>query len=615
MSWQDDPVVSAAPAAAPAAGAAPWMNDPVVGATPAGAGAPRAPPQAAAAPAPSMLDKLGRQAGLTARYGIEGIASLPTMLASPINALMGQPPPAEALSRLLTRAGLPEPQTGLERVVGAGSRAVAGAGPIAGGASLIEAAPGVAKGVASALAARPGAQATGAALGAGTGEGLHELHAPPWAAIPAEIAASALPFAFGGKVPSGAPMPKDAAAQAAARETGFVLPPTQVNPSAINRIVEGWGGKVAVQQNASIKNQPLSNQLAREAIGLSKDAPLEARTFDMVREEAGQPYAQIKSVKEPVVYDKAFVNAIDGLTGAYSKAAQRFPDLFKNDKIRELQQALLTDPKAIVAEPLPGTGGPPIFGTLAKTAAEQPGPPLARTLESAAAGSPGQKSFGTAEAAARSTPVPTQTLPEMTTTEAVELVKTLRARATAHFKSWDNPDSLALAHAEKSAADAVDEVVARKLDALGKPDLAQAYREGRQRIARTYDVEAATNEYTGNVNARQLAKIAEKRPFTDQLADIAQFANIGQKAALVPEAFGGHPGINPLDIALAGVQAAQGHAGGAARGLGLLFGRPLAAKVATSDWYQNQFVNPQPLMTSGPNALPAAWLNLLAQRR
>lgn len=91
--------------------------------------------QAAKQPAkPGVGESILRQLGLTARAGITGAASLPAMLADPLvagfNLATGsrQPLPSQALQSTMTLAGLPEPQTGLERAVQTGASALAGAG-------------------------------------------------------------------------------------------------------------------------------------------------------------------------------------------------------------------------------------------------------------------------------------------------------------------------------------------------------------------------------------------------------------------------------------------------------------------------------------------------------
>lgn len=88
---------------------------------------------------PTLLDKLGRQVGLTARAGIQGVTSLPLAVGDLIanaqnaaNAAMGREArvavPSESVKAQLTAAGLPEPTQGLETYASMGAEAMAGGG-------------------------------------------------------------------------------------------------------------------------------------------------------------------------------------------------------------------------------------------------------------------------------------------------------------------------------------------------------------------------------------------------------------------------------------------------------------------------------------------------------
>jgi soluble cytochrome b562 len=84
-------------------------------------------------PQRSLAQEAGRQLGLTARAGITGLAAVPAMLAEPVaagvNLLAGKQvmaSPTQGLQNVLTAAGLPEPETGLERAVQTGTAAMAG---------------------------------------------------------------------------------------------------------------------------------------------------------------------------------------------------------------------------------------------------------------------------------------------------------------------------------------------------------------------------------------------------------------------------------------------------------------------------------------------------------
>lgn len=84
-------------------------------------------------PKRSLAQEAGRQLGLTARAGITGLTAVPAMMAEPIaagvNMLAGKQvigSPTQGIQKLMTAAGLPEAQGGLERAVQTGASAMAG---------------------------------------------------------------------------------------------------------------------------------------------------------------------------------------------------------------------------------------------------------------------------------------------------------------------------------------------------------------------------------------------------------------------------------------------------------------------------------------------------------
>lgn len=125
------------------------------------------------------INSIPRQLGLTARYGIEGVANAAQLVTEPIRAvtdrLLGATGKSMPLGALATRAadaiGLPSPQGANERVIGDATRMVAGAGGLAGAASLASNAPGMVGQAASLLSSNLPQQLTSAA-GAGLAGGM-----------------------------------------------------------------------------------------------------------------------------------------------------------------------------------------------------------------------------------------------------------------------------------------------------------------------------------------------------------------------------------------------------------------------------------------------------------
>lgn len=138
------------------------------------------PAKPAAVEAGSMLREVPRQLGLTARYGLEGLANTAQIFTEPVANLMRMgglkvKPLGEAATAAADAIGLPSPQSANERVIGDAARLVAGAGGFAGGAgALSRGLSGVAQTTAQALAANPVQQLSAAAGGGLAGGAVRE---------------------------------------------------------------------------------------------------------------------------------------------------------------------------------------------------------------------------------------------------------------------------------------------------------------------------------------------------------------------------------------------------------------------------------------------------------
>lgn len=159
--------------------------------------------QPAAVEAGNTLRGVPRQLGLTARYGMEGLAQAAEIGTEPIRRLVVNPllkalnPPevsdlvtgktapqagrlTEAASSLADTLGLPRPEGANERVIGDASRLVAGAGGLAGAARGVAGqSSGMVKAGAEALAANPAQQALAAGGSGLAGGSVREAGGSP----------------------------------------------------------------------------------------------------------------------------------------------------------------------------------------------------------------------------------------------------------------------------------------------------------------------------------------------------------------------------------------------------------------------------------------------------
>ncbi|MCO5976803.1 hypothetical protein [Ideonella oryzae] len=148
-------------------------------------------PEAAQKPEPGLAQQLvgagkelGRQVGLTARYGLEGLGQAAEVVTEPIRKLVTDPamralgaqegrPLGQTATELADAIGLPKPQDATERVVGDATRFLAGGAGMAGAAGKVAqlAKPGMLQSAAQTLAANPAEQMVGA-VGTGAGAGV-----------------------------------------------------------------------------------------------------------------------------------------------------------------------------------------------------------------------------------------------------------------------------------------------------------------------------------------------------------------------------------------------------------------------------------------------------------
>ena len=101
---------------------------------------------------------------------------------------------------------------------------------------------------------------------------------------------------------------------------GATLPPTQVNPSMLNRLLEGFSGKQQTGQVASIKNQELVNAQARKTLNLPEDTVITPQVLQDYRNVKGQAYDALKA-NNTYYADKQFFTDINKRTAELQKLA------------------------------------------------------------------------------------------------------------------------------------------------------------------------------------------------------------------------------------------------------------------------------------------------------
>jgi len=112
-------------------------------------------------------------------------------------------------------------------------------------------------------------------------------------------------------------------------------------------------------------------------------------------------------------------------------------------------------------------------------------------------------------------------------------IRQLRDNAKGYFKSAD-PADVMQAKANIGIANALEGMIEKNLEKLGKGDLLQQFRDGRTRMAKSYTLEAATDFNTGKVNPLAIAKMTR-----EDNALTGAFLDVGKVAGNFPEIAGG----------------------------------------------------------------------------
>ena len=105
----------------------------------------------------------------------------------------------------------------------------------------------------------------------------------------------------------------------------------------------------------------------------------------------------------------------------------------------------------------------------------------------------------------------------------ISMIQQLRDDASSAYAKGDK----SLGKALKGAAGAIEDEIEAHLSATGQGDALKTFREARTKIAKTFSVEKALNEATGNVSAQKLARQLDRgAPLSGELRDIALAAKL-----------------------------------------------------------------------------------------
>lgn len=121
-----------------------------------------------------------------------------------------------------------------------------------------------------------------------------------------------------------------------ARAAGYVIPPSQAKPTLVNRALEGFSGKITTAQNASARNQPVTQALIARELGLPAGTPVSRDALMAIRAQAGNAYEAVGSTGV-INTTPAYQAALNGITASARRAASGFPNARVNPLIDEIE--------------------------------------------------------------------------------------------------------------------------------------------------------------------------------------------------------------------------------------------------------------------------------------
>lgn len=122
------------------------------------------------------------------------------------------------------------------------------------------------------------------------------------------------------------------------REKGYVVSPSEVNPSVVNKILESIAGKAATRQEASIRNQATTTSLAAEELGMPKGTALTEGKLTAYRDKVAAPYREVAALSPTASYALEQLKDARFNASAYAKHYDRSADPNSLAAAKNLQQ-------------------------------------------------------------------------------------------------------------------------------------------------------------------------------------------------------------------------------------------------------------------------------------
>lgn len=339
-------------------------------------------------------------------------------------------------------------------------------------------------------------------------------------------------------------------------DAGFVLPPAEASKGHIGEVnlvnaAAGEAGKIKLGQLAAAKNQPLVNVYARSDLGLPPETVLSPEVFKAVREREGKVYQHVADAVPEIDLgrDAAFHDAASKV-GARSEETERlFPSTKEPPGVAELRAEMLHNSRA------PTQTVMDYIADLRRNATanfQKDGDAMAHRMGAAQR----QAAHALEDAMERSV----ENAPEYYRDKVRDAQKYRDAVYRERADQGLPLSGQVVEGADAEVANWSEKLANANAKNQDNQTLLDRFRQARQTMAKSYDVESVTNVSTGDVSAAGLGKLLQQgRPLSDNLKLIADSANSFHRAFQNPASFGGVESYSVLDAAGAAAMALSGH--------------------------------------------------------
>jgi hypothetical protein len=128
---------------------------------------------------------------------------------------------------------------------------------------------------------------------------------------------------------------------ASAQAAGYVITPGSLTPNSKNILAERIAGKTHLEQLASIKNQAVTDKLARQAVGLDETAPLTSDAMATIRKtEYAKGYEPVKKIGT-IAVDNTYLDDLAKVESIYTGPSKSFPGAVPDEVGKTIEKYLV----------------------------------------------------------------------------------------------------------------------------------------------------------------------------------------------------------------------------------------------------------------------------------